>query len=209
LDGPIRAFATLMRAPRVLILRLGLAGLVGLALSALAGERILGATMPMLQRSFEWAAPDFRVLEFGIGQVQAERRIAVVVTLARTTVVGSRALVPNARGRAEAVTPMAHALQGPVLALIGVAAWPASSRRALLCRLMLAAPVALLLLLADAPLVLAASLQQLLIDALAPGEASLLVAWSQFLRGGGRYALALLAAALAIGACTARSQVKT
>jgi hypothetical protein len=63
--------------------------------------------------------------------------------------------------------------------------------------------------LVDAPLVLVASLQQLLIDALAPGETSLLIAWSAFLRGGGRYALALAVAATAVGLCARRSRLTT
>jgi hypothetical protein len=188
------------------LLRLGLAGVVGLVLAALWGELALGAGMPLLQRAFELAAPDFRVLEFGITEVDAEKRLAVVATLSRTTVVGSRVLVPNPRGRAEAVTPLAHALHGALLALIAAAAWPAASWRRLACRALIVAPLAALLVLVDAPLVLAASLQQLLIDALAPGEASLLIAWSAFLRGGGRYALALATAATAVGLCARRSR---
>jgi hypothetical protein len=191
------------------LFRLGLAGMVGLVLAALWGERVLGAGMPLLQRAFELAAPDFRVLEFGIAEVDAERRIAVMATLSRTTVVGSRVLVPDPRGRAEAVTPLAHALHGALLALIAAAAWPAASWRRLVCRALIVAPLAVLLVLIDAPLVLAASLQQLLIDALAPGETSLLIAWSAFLRGGGRYALALAVAATAVGLCARRSRVAT
>lgn len=187
---------------RAALLRLGLAGVVGLVLAAVWGERVLGAGMPLLQRAFELAAPDFRVLEFGIAEVDAERRIAVMATLSRTTVVGSRVLVPDPRGRAEAVTPLAHALHGALLALIAAAAWPAASWRRLACRALIVVLLAVLLVLIDAPLVLAASLQQLLIDALAPGETSLLIAWSAFLRGGGRYALALAVAALAVGLCT-------
>jgi hypothetical protein len=191
------------------LLRLGLAGVVVLVLAALWGERVLGAGMPLLQRAFELAAPDFRVLEFGITEVDAEKRLAVVATLSRTTVVGSRVLVPDPRGRAEAVTPLAHALHGALLALIAVAAWPAASWRRLACRALIVAPLAALLVLIDAPLVLAASLQQLLIDALAPGETSLLIAWSAFMRGGGRYALALALAASAVGLCARRSRATT
>lgn len=187
---------------RAALIRLGLAGVVGLVLASVWGERVLGAGLPLLQRAFELAAPDFRLLEFGIAEVDAERRIAVVATLSRTTVVGSRVLVPDPRGRAEAVTPLAHALHGALLALIAAAAWPTASWRRLGCRALIAVPLAALLVLVDAPLVLAASLQQLLIDALAPSETSLLIAWSAFLRGGGRYALALAVAALAVGLCT-------
>ena len=191
---------------RTALRRLGLAGVVGLVLASVWGERVLSAGMPLLQRAFELAAPDFRVLEFGVAEVDAERRIAVVVTLARTTVVGTRVIVPDPRGRAEAVTPLAHALHGAVLALIAAAAWPTASRYALICRGLITLPLAGLLVLVDAPFVLAASVQQLLIDALAPGETSLLIGWSAFLRGGGRYALALAVAASAVGLCTRGSR---
>jgi hypothetical protein len=188
-------------AARAALLRLVLAGAVGLVLASVWGEKALHAGLPWLQRAFELAAPDFRVLEFGIVQVDAEKRLAVAVTLSRTTVVGARVLVPDPRGRAEAVTPLAHALHGAMLALVASAAWPAASWRSLLCRGATVLPLAAALVLVDAPLVLAASLRQLLIDSLAPGQASLLLAWSAFLRGGGRYVLALLAAAAAAGLC--------
>lgn len=188
-------------AARAALVRLGLAGVAGLLLAALWGERALQAGLPLLQRAFELAAPDFRVLEFGIVRVDAEKRLAVAVTLSRTTVVGSRVLVPDPRGRAEAVTPLAHALHGALLALVAAAAWPTASPRRLLCRGAIVLPLAALLVLIDAPLVLAASLQQLLIDSLAPGQLSWLLAWSAFLRGGGRYVLALLVAAAAVGLC--------
>jgi hypothetical protein len=116
--------------------------------------------------------------------------------------VGTRVIVPDPRGCAEAVTPLAHALHGALLALIGAAAWPTASRYALICRGLIVLPLAALLVLVDAPFVLAASLQQLLVDSLAPGETSLLLGWSAFLRGGGRYALALALAATAVGICT-------
>jgi hypothetical protein len=199
----VRAFA------RAALVRLGLVGVVGLVLASLLSERVLAAAMPLLQSAFELAAPDFRVLEFAIADVDGERRIAVAVTLSRTTVVGSRVLVPDPRGRAEAVTPLAHALHGAVLALIGAAAWPAASWRRLVCRALIVAPLATLLVLIDTPLVLAASLRQLLIDALAPGEASLLIAWSAFMRGGGRYALALAIAATAVGLCARGARAAT
>jgi hypothetical protein len=52
-------------------------------------------------------------------------------------------------------------------------------------------PLGLLLAVVDAPLVLAASIWQLLVDAAAPGTHSPLLLASQFLQGGGRAALGL------------------
>lgn len=96
------------------------------------------------------------------------------------------------------MTPVGHVLQGAVTALVAVLVWPASQRRAWPARCLVLIPGAALLTLLDTPLVLAASLWQLMIDALAPGTGSMLVGWSSFLRGGGRFALGLAVAALAI-----------
>jgi hypothetical protein len=190
--------------PRLALWRLVLAGGLVLLFVSLAGEHIVRAALPLMEKVFVLAAPDFRVLEFGVVHAQSERRIAVVATLRRTAVVGSRVLVPNAKGRAEAITPMAHTLHGGALALLIASAWPARHRRELSWRMAVALPLAAALVVLDAPLVLAASLWQLLRDALAPNETSALIGLSAFLRGGGRYVLAVLAAAAAIEVCKPR-----
>jgi hypothetical protein len=179
------------------------AGALALLWATLFGSMLGQALVPMQQRMFEIMMPDFRVLEYGVKQLHGERRVAVAVTLARRTVIGSRVLEPDPRGRAEAVTPLAHTQHGAVLAVATAAAWPARCWRTRGRRIALALPAAALLLLVDAPVVLAASLQQLLNDALDPGASSWLTTVSAFLRGGGRFALGLACAAWAVAVAAA------
>jgi hypothetical protein len=181
------------------------AGLLMLWLSLLVGPRLGQVVAPWQQRIFEVVMPDFRVLSYGVARIQGEARVAVAVTLARRTVIGGRVLEPNPLGRAEAMTPLAHTQQGAFLSLAAAAAWPAARWRLRLQRLAWALPGATLLLWVDAPLVLAASLQQILNDALQPGSSSWLVAVSAFLRGGGRFALGLVVAASAVALAAPRS----
>lgn len=161
------------------------------------GPRLGKAFAPLQQHAFGLAMPDFRVLSFGVVSLQGERRVAVAVTLARRTVIGGRVLEPDPRGRAEAMTPLAHTQHGAFASLVAAAGWPAHCWRTRARRLAWALPGAFLLTWIDAPLVLAASIQQILNDALDPGAFSWLIAASAFLRGGGRFALGLANAAAA------------
>lgn len=62
----------------------------------------------------------------------------------------------------------------------------------------MAAPLLLMEML-DVPLVLLGSNEDLLLANIAPGTASLLVAWMNFMNGGGRRALSIAAALAAAG----------
>lgn len=177
-----------------------LVGATALALALLAllvvlGEKLVGASLPALQHSFAWLAPDFKVLRFELDHEKADRVLRVWVTLGRYTFVGGHLVAPDPRGLAQASTVALHGLQGPLLALWAALVWPSSGLSTRLLRLVACLPAASLLFLIDAPVVLAASLWQFLVDAHAPGSWQPLLAARDVLQGGGR-----LAIGLAIGA---------
>ncbi len=170
--------------------------LLGLALLSLAaawgGAALMRALAPAQSALFHALNPDFQLVSYGElpgGQWSAD------VTLRRILVLGQQLRHPDPRARANASMPIAQTWVAPVLLLATAAAWPLGWRGTLL-RLLLALPLATLLLWMDAPLVLSGLIWQLLLEMMAANEWSLLVAVKGFLEGGGRIALAL---ALGVG----------
>jgi hypothetical protein len=165
--------------------------LLGLALlsaaAAWGGHTLMRALAPAQASLFHALNPDLQLVSYGQlpgGQWAAD------VTLRRILVLGQQLRHPDPRARANASLPIAQTWAGPVLLLAVAAAWP-GGWRGTLRRLVLALPLAALLLLVDAPLVLSGLIWQLLLDMMAADEWSVLVTIKSFLQGGGRIALAL------------------
>jgi hypothetical protein len=174
---------------------IALALLLGLVLW---GEWMVHASLPALRVVFEWLAPDFKLLRFELDHEKADRVLRAWVTLGRYTFVGSHLVAPDPRGVAQASTIALHGLQGPMLALWAALAWPSDGIRMRLLRVLACLPGAALLFLIDAPVVLAAGIWELLVDAHAPGSWQPLLIARDLLQGGGRFVMGL-----AIGACCA------
>ncbi len=188
--------------------RWALATLLTLTGALAFGEPLARAALPLLAWGFGVVGPDFRLLRLEVVRVDGERRLAARVTLARTAVLGARVVLPDPRGHADAVTPLAHVLHLPVVAGIVALAWPAAGWREAALRGALVASGLVVLVPLDTPAVLAGEIRQLLIDVHAPGLADPLVAWSEFLGHGGRILLAgLLGAAATLGAHVAEAAI--
>lgn len=161
------------------------------------------AALPILALAFPFAAPDFQLQQFGLTQVGGEWVIRAEVMWKRITFIGGHAIYPDPRGTAQATTLAAHALLGPVVASIIALAWPTGERKTMLTELffritaLIGALLALLLL--DVPFVLSGELWQLAIDALDPGDTRAVIIWKNFMQGGGRFALAIVLALVAVG----------
>ena len=126
--------------------------------------------------------------------------------------IGGKPIFPDPRAIANASTLMAHALQGPLVAVLAVIAWPrlwvndSHQKRGrwfyglaeYLARLMVLIPLVIGLILFDVPFVLAGELWGLVLDSLDPNAVSLTVLLKAFLQGGGRIALALTAGLLSV-----------
>jgi hypothetical protein len=181
------------------LLRLLLSAALLIPLAAWFGPTLQRGLLPATVATFEFIAPDLRVRSMQAATVDGERRVTVVVTLARTTVIGEKVLMPDPRGEATAHTPAGHAWTAPLVALLALAAWPTRGRAEAIWRLLGGIAVSLLLLATDPALMLAATIWQLMIDNVAPGTPALLASLAGVLLGGGRIVLGLAAAAAIVG----------
>lgn len=175
-------------------LRAGVVGLLLLCVLTWAGPALVALALPAWRACFEWLGSDFTLLGLTLEPAASgERMLRAVVTLRHHVVLGGRVLAPDARGLAEASTLALQGLHGPFVALCVAAAWPLRSgrREAVLRALLLLGPV-LLLALIDAPLVLAASIWELIVLHMAPGETTPLLVARDLLRSGGRLGAGVL-----------------
>jgi hypothetical protein len=186
------------------ILRLVIAAMVALPLAVLHGERMVHAMLPMFGAVFEWVSNDFKLLRLAIDHEGADRVLRATVMWKHIVFIGGHVIYPDPRGTANVSTLMAHALQGPLTALLVTCAWPSDGNasheawREVAARLLVLGPLLPVLICIDLPVVLAGELWQLALDALDPNASSMLVYWKSFMQGGGRYALGFGAAILAV-----------
>jgi hypothetical protein len=193
-----RSLPTSHRVSLGVLLRLALAAGVVMPLATLYREALAEAWLPAYRAVFAWVADEFRLLSLAIDHEGADRVLRATVAWKRIVVLGGHVIYPDPRGTANASTLIAHALQGPMTAVIAAFAWPARRIREFAWRVLLLGPLLTVLVLSDLPCVLAAELWELPLDALAPGTVSVLVIWKDFLQGGGRHALGLAAAVAAV-----------
>jgi hypothetical protein len=180
------------------LLRLLLGASVLLPLGVVFGAAFVESCLPAYRLVFRQVADEFRLQSLTLDREGADRVVRARVTLRPVLVIDGKVHYPDPRGTANASTLIAHGLQAPILAALIALAWPARRRMEALWRLLLLAPLVALLVLSDLPCVLAAELWEIVIGHLSPHTLSPLVIWKNFLQGGGRLALGLVAGAMAI-----------
>lgn len=189
------------------LMRLLIAAAVLIPIAVNFGESIVRAMLPMFEVVFERVADDFKLLRLTIDNEGADRVLRATVMWKHITFLGGHVIYPDPRGTANASTLLAHALQGPLVAMVTACAWPtarvagASVSRVWAdfgIRLLVLLPLIAILIGIDIPVVLAGEIWHFILDALAPGTSSVLVTWKLFMQGGGRYALGFGAAILAV-----------
>lgn len=178
--------------------RLALGAALLLPLGVAFGERWVVAWLPVYRIVIGQVAAEFRIQSLVLDREGADRVLRLRVSLRPVLLLGGKLTYPDPRGSANASTLVAHAVQGPLLAMLTALAWPARRRTEIAWRLLPLAPLVALLVLCDLPCVLAAELWEILIAHLAPDTFSPLVAWRNFLQGGGRLALGLAAGAASV-----------
>jgi len=152
------------------------------------GERLIEPGLAMFAGVVELLLPDFAVTSIDVRSANGEAVIAAVVTLRHYAVYGGHLVEPGASITAS--TLLAHAWQ-PALIIAAIVAvrrhalWTQFAATLLRASLAFAA-VALL----DIPFVLAGAVEDMLAAATVPRTNPPLVAWMNFLNGGGRLALA-------------------
>ena len=148
---------------------------------------------------------DFDVLAFSVETSRAHQVLRVDVLNSRYLVMRGQVVPPGASFQAE--TPARHGHLLAALLLLGAAALLWRQAHALRAALLVALPLAALLLVAAGPLVLAGQVWGLGVDARSePSLAALLVALSAFLLNGGGYLLVLAGVAAAGAVARPRTQ---
>lgn len=187
--------------------RLLIASAVLIPIAVNFGEGIVRSMLPVFAVVFEWVADDFKLLRLAIDSEGADRVLRATVMWKHIAFLGGHVIYPDPRGTANASTLLAHALQGPLVAMVTACAWPTtravgvSASRVwteLGVRQLVLLPLVAILIGIDIPIVLAGEIWHFILDAMAPGTSSILVAWKFFMQGGGRYALGLGAGILAV-----------
>ena len=175
-------------------------GLVALlllsALASAAQPMLLAQLIPLWRMAIETLEPDFRVVDIRATATGIEPLIELVVTPARIIIVGTRAIVPE--GSEQAAASMSRGAVWLLLTvfLVTLAAWPvARPAREWPMRLALGLPLLSLLLMLDVPVTLLGPLRSL-ITGMASEQADAWIVGARFLRGGGRYLVAIAGAAL-------------
>jgi hypothetical protein len=179
-----------------------------LPISVLYGEAIVSAWLPTYKAVFIWVADEFKLRQFFIDKEGVDRVIRAQVSWQPYIMYGGKGTLTNPNGVANASTLLAHALLGPIVAILVAVAWPLKNRSndsvqkfALwqwVTRLVLLIPAVSICVLLDIPFVLAGELWEIALPSLDPQATSPLIIWKKFLQGGGRYALNAAAGVFAV-----------
>jgi len=168
------------------------------ATAAAFRDAIAHALVPLYFFVVGFLASDLDVLAIGVGQDVSDSYVYLDAALARPTVIRGSVRFPQAGEYWTAATLSGYALQVLVLCCSVLCAWPASSWRATVMRIVAGTGVVIVLLCLDAPMVLLATLLTGLADGEPEGCAWWMQMWSEFLAGGGRIGLALALGAITV-----------
>ncbi len=174
-----------------------IAYLLLLVLSVQYGQRYVELLLPLYRWEIGWCAPDYQIQSLLLQDNRGEAVVALKLKLVQYTFSGGHLLPPG--GEISSSTLSGHALQHVLLMLSLLAAWPIRGIKRRFALLGIALPLLLLVEMLDLPLVLLGSIEDLLLANVAPTSSSVLVNWMNFLNGGGRLALSIVAAVAAIG----------
>lgn len=159
-------------------------------------QTIVNGWLPLYRWEIGVLSPDFHVDSLVLHTEHGETVVALTLRFIHTQVIGGH-LIP-AGGTLWSSTLAGHTLQPLIILLSVVVAWPIRSKRGRIPLLLSALPFILLVELLDVPLVLMGSIQNLIIADLTPDTHSWLVIWMNVMNGGGRLALGMVGALLAV-----------
>ncbi|WP_283743496.1 hypothetical protein [Sideroxydans sp. CL21] len=183
--------------PAAIFVRLTAASLL-LLITIFYAETIATTLLPLYRMVFELIAGDFRILSLGISLENADRVIRLNVTLSHAIAVAGHLVMANSQGGASVTTMTGNIFQPVMVGLIAILAWPSRSWREVTLRLIILTLLSSMETIFDIPLLLAGELWGVLLDNLSPGSWSFLTVWADFLQGGGRLAIGVMAAITSI-----------
>ena len=166
-----------------------------LVLAGMLGRQYGELVLPMYRTIVRWICADYRIIGFDLVETRSELRFALVAVSMRDQFIGGHVVPPG--GMLTSATLLGHSLQHPVLIFSLLLAWPGFSvwRRAGLC--VTALPFLLLIECVDVPVVLGGNVLAAVVEQVTPQAVtqSPMVQWIDFLGGGGRIVISLLAVA--------------
>ena len=158
---------------------------------------LVDALLTPWRATLEWLEPDFKVVDLRSRATATEKLIELVVTPARVILVNGRAIVPEAGEMAAASISRGTPWLTLTVFLVTLVAWPvARPATEWPLRAVVGLPLMAALLLVDVPITLLGPLRAMV----AGSNSSDFEPWivgSRFLRGGGRFLLAIGLAAAA------------
>jgi hypothetical protein len=180
------------------ILRLGAAVLVVGGIVTVLEGTLTAHLVALLDTYTSWIDGTFRSIYFGIVTENGEAVIRRIATPAVAHVVGGHVVFTDARTRLTSSAAEGVIFQPAIFAVALVYAWPWREFRELGLRVLIALPLVLLVVLLDVPLILYGSMWYQEVSLLDPDRFSPLIIWSDFMNAGGRFALTVAAAAIAV-----------
>lgn len=187
--------------------------LVVLALAPIGQQPLVEALKPGWATVAAWADPDFRLTAVDVSRTGAASSVTGHFAIARYMIVGPRVYEPGPGMGGTSVVPLGTVWAVLCVFVVALAAWPMRSRRWLhewAWRLLMGAATLAALLWVLPPLELLGLLRATVLDDARSTDFSGLHALSQFLAGGGRVMVALVAASVCgvvAGALSSRSPV--
>jgi hypothetical protein len=180
--------------------RLLLAGLIAGGLAVACETILIGQAIPVILAWLGAIDDTFRTLDLRATTMNGELMIVRVATPALTQVLGTHVITPNPANLMATSVSAGTVLQPLVLAAALLVAWPWQRPGELAVRVAVAAPLVVLMLLLDVPMMLYGLLWYQEVSAFEPERFSLLVIWADFMNAGGRFALTVAAVAIAVAA---------
>jgi hypothetical protein len=169
--------------------------LVQLTLSLYYGHTYVELLLPLYRWEIDHLAQDYHIQSLIIGNSSGES-VVTLSLLTKYLLIDKQVIPPGIS--ISCSTLAGHALQHPLLLLSLAFAWPATTIAQRIARIFCALPFLLLVEMLDIPLILLGSAQDLLMANFASENSSFMIGWMNFLNGGGRPALSLFAAMLAV-----------
>jgi hypothetical protein len=184
-----------------LSVRLVLVWSVLCALAIGLGRQALVPALPLFDRVIDMVQDDF-VATVEIAQDQGTWVLRIQPLLVRPVTLSAELAMPPGTRLRWFVTHVDHTLVPPLLFLMALLTWPATRRRELAARLLLAVPVLLLILTLTAPILLVGQVEMVTADlavlAGAPRREPPLVTLMVFMESGGGWLLPLAGGVLCI-----------
>lgn len=186
--------------PARLLLRILLASVVILPVILYFERSIMQSLIPLLKWEITRLDDSFNILFFGVSETKGESNIELNVMFNHDIVVNqaSLAIASNFFGSAGLLTQ--NVLHPLMIISVAILAWPARAGRVYAIRLCVGLPLVVLLMMIDSPFQLLASILTTFskqIDSPWVNPTSMIY-WSDFLNGGGLFALSLVCSLIAI-----------